>query len=163
MYQDRLGVLHIERPDYRNNGYVIPVFLSYSYPEIDFMRPMKNISVAYGDNQSVVYQISGSGETQTINNDFIHDETQASEVAEWVYDTLRTRKKITGSFRGDPCLDVLDVVNVESKYGTIGDVILTDVKYTFTGVFQATYSGYIRGSGTTVFVFCNEIYTGEVV
>jgi hypothetical protein len=84
-------------------------------------------------------------------------------VAEWVYEALRTRKQISGSFRGDPILDVLDVVNVESKYGTIVSVMLTDVKYTFTGAFRATYSGYIRGSGTTVFMFCNEVYTGEVV
>lgn len=163
MYQDRLGVLRIERPNYESRGYVIPIALSYSYPEIDFMRPMKNVSVKYENNQSVLYQIGSSGETQTINNDFITEEFQAYEVAEWVYDSLRTRKQISGSFRGDPRLDVLDIVDVESKYGTIASVMLTDVKYTFTGAFRATYSGYIRGSGTSVFMFCNEIYTGEVV
>ena len=42
-------------------------------------------------------------------------------------------------------------------------VMLTDIKYTFSGVFKASYSGYIRGNGATVFVFCNEVYTGEVV
>lgn len=163
MYQDRDGVLRIEEPNYEDCGYVIPINLSYTYPEIDFARPMKNISVTYEDGLSVLYQIGGSGETQTIANDFITADFQAYDVAEWTYKSLRTRKQIRGSFRGDPRLDVLDIVKVESKYGMMSGVMLTDIKYTFSGVFKASYSGYIRGNGATVFVFCNEVYTGEVV
>ena len=83
-------------------------------------------------------------------------------MAEWVCDSLRTRQQISGEFRGDPRFDLFDVVSIESKYGTVAGVVLTDIKYTFTGAFRTAFSGYIRGSGTTS-VYCGEVFTGEVV
>lgn len=163
MYQDRNGVFSIGKLYYEDTGYVIPKKLSYTYPEIDLSRPIKNVSVTYYDNAVVVYPFSGSGETQTLNNDYIETKEQADMVAKWVCDSLRTRQQISGEYRGDPRLDLFDVVNIESKYGTISGVVLTDIKYTFTGAFRTTYSGYIRGSGASVIVYCGEYFTGEVV
>ena len=163
MYQDRNGVFLIGKLSYEDTGYVIPKKLSYTYPEIDLSRPIKNVSVTYYDNAVTVYTFSGAGETQTLNNDYIETKEQADMVAKWVCDSLRTRQQISGEYRGDPRLDLFDVVNIESKYGTISSVVLTDIKYTFTGAFRTTYSGYIRGSGASVIVYCGEYFTGEVV
>lgn len=163
MYQDRNGVLKIEKLSYRHTGYTIPKKLSYAYPEIDFSRPMKNVSVTYGNNEVTVYPFSCSGETQTLDNNFIATKEQADILARWVCDSLRSRQQISGEYRGDPRLDVFDVVNIENKYGTVAGVVLTDIKYTFTGAFRTTYSGYIRGSGVAVVVCCGEIFAGEVV
>lgn len=163
MYQDRSGVLIIGKLSYDDTGYVIPKKLSYTYPEIDFSRPIKNVSVTYSGEAVAVYPFSGSGETQTLINEFIKEKDQADAIAKWICDSLRTRQRINGEYRGDPRLDLFDVVSVESKYGTIAGVVLTDIKCSFTGAFRVTYSGYIRGSGTSVVVYCGEIFTGEVV
>lgn len=163
MYQKRNGVFAIEKLRYTDTKYVIPMDLSYTYPEIEFMRPIKNVSVTYRDGKKLLYPFSGSGETQTLDNDFIATEAQAFEVAEWVCSNLRSRRNITGEFRSDTRLDLFDVVAVESKYGTISGVVLTDIKHTFTGAFRTTYSGYVRGSGVAVAVYCGEVFAGEVI
>ena len=163
MYQDREGVLRVERLDYENTGFVFPRAISYAFPEIEFSRPLKAVSVSYSDADKVSFVYGTSGETQTLTNEFISTRVQAEEVAKWVCDSLRTRKKISGEVRGDPRLDVFDVVDIESKYGTVNGVVLTEIKYSFTGAFRAAYTGYIRGIGTAVAIYSGEIYTGEVV
>jgi hypothetical protein len=163
MYQDRNGVFVIGKLSYEDTGYVIPKRLAYTYPEIDFSRPIKKVSVTYHGNAVTVYPFSSSGETQTLNNDFITTKAQADMVAKWVCDSLRSRQQIKGEFRGDPRFDLFDVVRVESKYGTIAGVVLTDIKLTFNGAFRISYSGYIRGSGESVIVYCGEHFAGEVV
>lgn len=163
MYQDRNAAFIIGNLSYDLTPYVIPKKLSYSYPEIEFSRPIKNVSVTYFGDEVSIYPFSSVGETQTLNNDFIATKEQADIVAKWVCDTLRTRQHISGEYRGDPRLDLFDVVYVENKYGTVAGVVLTDIKCTFTGAFHTTYTGYVRGSGTAVMVHCGEIYTGEVV
>ena len=52
-------------------------------------------------------------------------------------------KKIKGEFRADPRLDVFDLVVVESKYGYVFPVVITDIKYSFNGSFNATYEGRV--------------------
>lgn len=163
MYQDRSGVFAISKLSYDDTGYVIPKKMSYTYPEIDFSRPIKNVSVTYYGGATTVYPFSGSGETQTLSNELITEKKQADAIAKWICDSLRTRQQVRGEYRGDPRLDLFDVVSVESKYGTIAGVVLTDIKYTFTGAFRTTFTGYIRGSGETVTVYCGEVFTGEVV
>lgn len=163
MYQDRYGVFVMERLSYTNTNYVIPTRFAYAYPEIELTRPLKNVSVTYKDNAVCVYSYGSSGETQTVNNDYITTEEQALMVAKWVCENLRSRRWISGDFRGDPRMDLFDVVNVESKYGTIAGVVLTDIKYTFTGAFHVSYSGYVGGSGVSVAVYAGEVFCGEVV
>lgn len=160
MFQDRKGVLTIEKLDYSETGYVIPLKLSSCYPKIELSRPLKNVSVSYGDEGVYLLSCNDSGETQTVENDFIVDEDQAAMVAEWVADALRGRKTISGEFRSDPRIDLFDVLKVENRYGTITGIAITDIKYSFGGAFRATYSGQARG--TTVNVYCGEVFTGEV-
>lgn len=166
MYQDRDGIFIIGKLSYEDTGYVIPQKLSYAYPEIDFSRPIKNVSVAYREgtaNKTFLYPLSGTGETQTLSNEFISTTGQARAAAKWVCDNLRSRQQISSEFRGDPRFDLFDVVSVESKYGTIAGVVLTDIKCSFTGAFRVTYSGYVRGSSVAVAVYCGEYFAGEVV
>ena len=162
MYQDRLGTLRIERLPYKETGYVLSKQWAYKYPETEFARPLRIVSVTYGEVKNVVFQFGGTGETQTLDNKYIATKDQAVAVAKWVCDSLRTRKKITGELRGDPKLDLFDVVDVEDKYGTVAGVVLTDIKCTFNGAFRMSYSGYIRGSGTAVIVYSGETFSGEV-
>lgn len=162
MYQNRDGALVVEKLGYTDSGYTIPRKFSYTHPEFELSKPLKNVSVTYYDNASVVFPYSGSGETQTLTNNFIVTSAQASSVAKWVCDSLRSRKKITGSFRGDPRFDVFDVVQVEGKYGTVMGVVLTDITFRFTGAFNVTYTGYVHGTGEYTTIYSGEVYAGEV-
>ena len=156
------GGILIQPHNLNDQGYVMYKHLAYSYPETKFSRPLKEVSVTYLGGKNVVWQFGGDGETQTVNNDFIKDKDQAAAVSKWVCDSLRTRKTISGEVRGDPRLEVFDVVKVEDKYGTVHGVSITDIKCVFTGSFHISYTGYIRGSGTAVMVHSGEVYSGEV-
>ena len=160
LYQDRKGVLTIEKLRYSETGYIIPLKLSPSYPKVELSRSLKNVSVTYGVEGVYLLPCNDSGETQTVENDFILTENQAAIVAEWVADGLRGRKTISGEFRSDPRIDLFDVLRVENKYGTVTGVAITDIKYSFSGAFRASYSGQVRG--TTVPVYCGEVFSGEV-
>ena len=162
MYQNRDGVFRIDKISYEETGYLVSKRWAYSYPETEFARPLKNVSVTYFGDENVLWQFGGTGETQTLDNEFIYTKDQAVVVAKWVCDSLRTRKRIKGETRGDPRLDLFDVVEVEDKYGTVAGVVLTDIKCAFAGAFRVSYHGYIRGSGTAVIVYSGEVFSGEV-
>ena len=140
IFQDRDGVLHIEPLNKAHSGAVIPLTLSYSHPEIELSKPLKNVAVSYGDNNYSL-PVNSSGETQTVSNPLVSSEAQAEMIAKWVRDTLTTRQTVRGEYRADPRLDVFDIVAVASKYGDLQNVALTDIRYTFNGSFQGDYSG----------------------
>ena len=143
IYQDRDGVLHIEPLNKVDTGYVIPLSLSYSNPEIELSKPLKSVSVSYGDGNSYVLPVGNSGETQTIDNPLMNN--QYGFIAEWVRDTLITRKSVSGEYRADPRLDVFDIVSVQSNYGDLINVAITDIKYTYNGSFRGNYTGRLLG------------------
>lgn len=124
---------------------------------------MRNLSVTYAGEQTFEHPFSNSGATQTLTNDFISTESQARAVSKWTCDNMKGRQKVSGDFRGDPRFDVFDVVDVESKHGTITGVVITEIKHTFSGSFRTTYSGYVRSNDTGVTVYSGEIFSGEVL
>lgn len=153
MRYDRNGVYHIEPLNQTHVDYIlmdeergitgIPLSLSYSYPEISLSKPLREVSVNYGDETPHNLPVSSSGEQQTVSNDYIYNEEQASLVAAWVRDVLKTRKTISGEFRSDPRLDLYDVINVEDRYGNLLSVVITNIKYTYNGSFKGSYSGRV--------------------
>lgn len=147
---DRDGMLHVEplRKDFAD--YRITSALSYSHPEVALNKPLKTVEVAYGEENRYSLAVASSGETQTVENDFVTTEAQASYVASWVRDTLKERKTVKGEFRSDPRLDLFDIVTVESKYGAISPVAITDIKYTFNGSFRASFAGRVVESASGV-------------
>ena len=140
IFQDRNGVLHIEPLSKTHSDAVIPLTLSYTHPEIELSKPLRNVAVSYGEN-TYNLPVSSSGETQTVSNPLISNEVQAETIAKWVRDTLTTRKTVKGEYRADPRLDVFDIVAVASKYGDLQNVALTDIQYTFNGSFTGSFSG----------------------
>lgn len=142
MYQDRDGVFRIEPRKSELSDYVISNMLAFSYPEIELSKKLKEVSVSYGEDEVYILPSAESGETQTINNPLIGDIVHAANVASWTEANLKVRKTISGEFRADPRLDVFDVVEVESKYGNMA-VVITDIKYTFSGAFRANYTGKV--------------------
>lgn len=147
VYQDRDGVLHISPLNTTLSDYIITEALSYSHPEVELSKPLKNVSVSYGENiYTIVPPLSQTGEIQTVTNPIVTSRTQAADIASWVANTLITRTSVSGEYRADPRLDLFDVVKVESsKYGSLSPVAITDIKYSYSGSFKATYTGRVLG------------------
>lgn len=147
-YQDREGVLHIEPLNKALSDYTITSALSYTHPEVELSKPLKNVSVSYGAEQPYLISppLGQLGEIQTVSNPLVSTTSQASKIALWVADMLSTRQTVKGDYRADPRLDVFDVVTVESdKYGTLTPVAITNIKYSYSGSFKATYTGRVLG------------------
>lgn len=139
LYQDHVGVLHIEPLVSTLTDYEISQFNSYSHPEFSLSKELKSVSINEGLGSSTNTTV---GEVLTVDNPIITVAGMANSVAEWIRDTLKDRKTVSGDFRPDPRLEVFDKITVVSKYAT-NTVYITEIKYTFGGTFKANYKGRI--------------------
>lgn len=143
MWQDRDGVLRIEPLDKNHSNFAIMTNFAYHHPRVELTKPLRAVSVAYGGEQPYVLSVGSTGETQTVDNPLVGMEDQAVLIADWVKGTTEPRTVVSGEFRADPRLDVFDIVSVESKYGLISPVALTEIVYTYTGAMRAKYVGRV--------------------
>ena len=140
-------MLHIETLNKAHTDYMIPLSLSYSYPEITLSKPLSEVSVDYGAETPYLLRVAEGGEQQTVTNDYIYTEEAAEAVAAWVGNVLKNRKTIRGEFRADPRLDLYDIVQAEDRYGRKLTVAITNIKYTFGGAFRGSFTGRILEEG----------------
>lgn len=163
LFQDRDGVVHIEPWSKTYAGYIISPDVSYSYPEYEICKPLRAVSVAYGDDKRAVVYAAERGEVQTIDNPLIVSEAHAQTVANKAIEILKNRKTISGEYRADVRLDVLDPVIVTSKYAS-NIVGITDIEYsTNGGGLRGRYTGRVVSIKLEPEVFYSgERYSGEV-
>lgn len=142
---DRNGTLYIEPLKKEYVDYVITSELTYTYPEVELSKPLKSIAVSYKDSEDDPYvlNVSSVGEQQTVSNDYITSQEQAAYVADFVRSALEPRSTVSGEFRADPRLDLFDIISVWSKYGQIAPVVITNIKYSYSGSFKASYTGKV--------------------
>ena len=144
IWQDRSGVLHIEPLNTTLTDYVIGTMENglsnaYEHPEFTLSKELKSVRV----NSGQAVAVNGdTGAVQEVSNPLITDVATANAVAEWCKDCLKGRKTLSGTFRADPRLDVLDKVTVVSKYST-SPVYITSIKYDYNGAFRGTYEGRV--------------------
>lgn len=143
MYQDRDGTLVIGPLGATLTDYIVPIEMAYSYPEIELSKQLKSVVVSYGDNLNYTLEVAPSGETQTVTNSLVAQEAQAQSIAQWMKNGLIKRQVVSGEFRADPRLDVFDLVTVETKFGRLAPVVITDIQYTFSGSFSGRYTGRV--------------------
>lgn len=163
MYQDRLGTLHISSWSAKYTGYIIDQDISYNHPEYSISRPLKSVSVGYEGDLRVILPHSNTGEVQTIDNEMLITQADATRVGERAVEILRNRKVISGEFRADMRLDCLDSVIVTSKYAS-NIIALTDVEYSTTGgAFRGRYTGRVVSVKLeSASYHVGELYAGEV-
>ena len=163
LYQDREGVIHVEPRSDLYSGYMIEPDICYSHPEYEIGKPLRALSVAYGEDQKVVVSVANRGETQTIENPMIQTEEDARAVAEAARNILTNRKVISGDYRSDMRLDVLDNIIVVSKYAS-NIICVTDVTYSTTGGgIKGTYRGRVSDAKlNSVKRYSGEFYSNEI-
>lgn len=147
LYQDREGVMRLEPRGERKTDYEITRELSYSHPEFEITKPLKAVDVNYGTEQTLRMNVNTVGEVQTVDNSFIKTAADAQRVAAATAEVLKGRKTISGGYRADPRMDVLDEVTVESKFAT-NPVVITEIEYSTTGGgFIGRFAGRLVGDG----------------
>lgn len=156
-YQDRKGTVHIEPRKISYSNYMITPDISYTHPEYTINKPLKAVSVKYGEKSRVEVPVGSKGEIQTIDNPFIITEEHARSVGEAAENVLVNRKVISGDFRADMRIDALDNVIVTSKYAS-NVIAVTNITYSTTsGAFRGTYTGRV----VSVELISNDLYSGE--
>ena len=162
-YQDRDGRIRIEPWREVYGDYMIEPQISYKHPEYTISKPLKAVTVSYGEREKLQLTVGANGAVQTVDNKMLRSSEDARRVGDRTIEILTNRKEIKGDFRADVRMDALDNIIVVSKYAS--NVIgITEVKYTTTGgAFKGTYTGRVvsidlrsedRRSG--------EYYVGEV-
>lgn len=163
--QDRNGVMRVEPWNPSYNGYIVDPWISYAYPEYTISKPLKAVSVGYGAEQQRVRvsTTTGVGEVQTVDNPFLRTEADARRVGAHTGEMLMNRKVITGDFRADVRLDVLDNIIVTSKYAS-NIIAVTEISYSTTGgTFRGRYTGRVVSIDLKPDdIRVNELYAGEV-
>lgn len=134
----------------------LPFDVMYSHPEIELSKPLREVRmVIYTEHfankertptgEIYVLSVGDTGEVITIDNKYEWNNTDSNYTPTYTRDILLHRRIVSGEFRADPRLDVFDVIDVESKYGTLENVVLTDITYTYNGSFRGTFTGRVLG------------------
>lgn len=160
MWQKSDGKVYLTAVPKTLSDYVIPMNTSYSHPEVELAKPVSQIIVVghythTSDTRNYLYPISNSGDAVVVDNPYVRGFVDRYEentlytiqcgtgYEEW----YKYRGWVSGEFRADPRLELFDVVSVESKYGVIGPVMITRIKYTYNGSFRGEYKGKILSTG----------------
>jgi hypothetical protein len=147
LFQDREGIMRLEPRGEMLTDYEILQDVSYRHPEFEISKPLKAVEVGYGAEESYLLPVNSSGEVQTVENDFIQSAGDAQRVASATAELLKGRKTISGEYRADPRMDVLDIITVQSKFAT-NRVVISEVEYSTTGGgFHGRFTGRLIQNG----------------
>lgn len=91
---------------------------------------------------NVVTEVGKDGEVVSLDNPLITSYDRAIVIGAWVADYLRSRITLKSSYRADPRLDVLDVVENVNNYNT-NRVRITNVEYDYNGSFKGSVEGRV--------------------
>ena len=163
IYQDRSGTLRIEPWAPQYGGFVIDQAISYTHPEYEISKPLRSVSVTYGDDLTLTVPYGNRGEVQTVENELILTQADARRVADKTIEVLKNRKVISGEYRADLRNDCLDSIIVTSRYAS-NIIALTDVEYSTTGgAFRGRYTGRVVSVSLKSSAYrAGELYAGEV-
>lgn len=84
------------------------------------------------------YTLSDDGSEETISNPLITDESIASLVCRTAVAWAQNKNELAFSYRSDPRLDAGDFVEYQEN-----DILISHLKYNFTGMFRGEISGRI--------------------
>ena len=150
LYQDREGVLHIERPIDNVEDYKINSFNSFTRPETTLSKPIKELKIKYytytsatdSTSSEIKMTIGTEGETITIDNPLVTRSEIAYSMGGWLVAYLKNRATIDVDWRADVRLDALDIITSESTY-TSNKIRMTEVEFNYNGAFTGKGKGKV--------------------
>ena len=150
IYQDREGVLRIERLTDSDEEYKINSFNSFARPETTLSKPVKELRIKYytydsatsSTSDEVTISIEKEGEIITIDNPLVTSEDSAKSIGNWLKPYFEKRASVDVNWRVDPRLDALDVVKSENVYNS-NNIRMTEVEFNYNGAFTGTGKGKV--------------------
>lgn len=149
MYQDRDGIIRIEPIKNEITDYEITLKNSYSKPNIEMSKPLKEVVISYYDyseDEPTEYETiianEVNGETIVVVNPLITSSDRAYIVGHWMREYLRHRMTLLFNWRADPRLDALDIIKT-INYFTTHSVRMTEIKYSYNGSFKGSGEGRV--------------------
>lgn len=164
IWQTSDGTIHVHTPDFLPAGdYRIGKNISYYHPETELAKPLRSIKFSRynlcGDTSGFEeYSVGSSGDNIWVDCPYIWDNSNHSFLSNKYSLWWKNREVVSGEFRADPRLELFDVVTIESPYGEITPVAITNLKYTYSGSFRATYVGKKIGSQLINLAGDGEVY-----
>lgn len=152
IWQSSNGVLNATNPTIGTylSDYVISNDFAYQHPEVELAKPLRNVNVVKHfeyvfSPTTAVYPVNSSGEDITVDCPYMwyYETGRMDALAAKYINWWKHREVVSGEFRADPRLELFDVVQVETKYGTLSPVLITYVKYSYNGSFRGTYEGKV--------------------
>lgn len=147
VWQHSDGKIYLTTPSTPFPTYVISKDQSYSHPEIELTKPLKQVVIVVHNPQTsstvdIPYSVNSSGENIIVDCEYLwYSEARLQSISNKYINWWKRREVVSGEFRADPRLELFDTVRVETRYGTLWPVLLTYIKYTYNGMFRATYEG----------------------
>lgn len=138
LYQNRDGILKVERLVRDVSDYEIGENVSYTHPERTLTKPPQTVTINDG---LWVENLGVTGEAVSISNPLINQVENATHVGHWVSAVLSCRNLVRGSYRPDPRLEVMDIVSIDSKYSKNFVAAITEITYEYNGAFRGQYTG----------------------
>lgn len=118
-------------------------------PRIELLRQTKKVTVFYYENS-----LTSSGSMDAIDatieigdivsldkNTLISSAARAQVVANWILSTKNERKKFTVQYRGNPALELMDLVKLDNRYVDNVNTFLTKHELRYEGYLSATLEG----------------------
>lgn len=121
----------------------------FEEPQIELGKPVLSSTVYY---YTSIGAAAGSyiksdplitkGETIVLeNNTLINSAARAQAVAEWLYDTRNNQKTFTFDYRGNPSLELNDVIASETRYVASQNITLLKNELNYEGFLTAKIEG----------------------
>ena len=148
-WQNAEGMLLLLSPGTGLSDYVISANASYMHPEVELAKPLRRVNMVQhyqfsDDTRNAQYEVSPSGEDITVDCAYLwRFDARTDALAAKYINWWKHREVVSGEFRADPRLELFDVVQVETKYGTLSPVMITYLKYSYNGSFRGTYEGKV--------------------
>lgn len=148
VYVTRDGVLHVTATRSASVSSTLTFDELLEEPEIEWLRQTKTVTVPYYTNGTTLagdVSIDATdvqiGDVVTLENTFIETDTRAGLVASWLLSRRNERKRLKASYRGQPALELMDLVSVQTRYTPTFGVHLTKLEMDYQGYLTARMEG----------------------
>ena len=115
----------------------------YDYDGISVDERVDKIELTARDSayeNKVTYTFGEGTYTKSITNESIAP-ARVPEIAEWLFDTYRRRRRYAVKNRCDPAIEIGDTVRIEDAYGNNDNVVVTGIEITYDGGLSAITKG----------------------
>lgn len=116
---------------------VIDMDNSFYEPKIELEPLVKSVSVKYYTNidtsNSIIVLGSSKGDALQLDNTLINTAEQATNVADWILRQKNNRNIYTLNWRGNPALELNDLISIENSYGANKSAYITKNELSYEG------------------------------